>query len=671
MASLARRRRGLTLIEMMVAAGLAALVLVTAAPNFSRSQVSTKGVAESMAAALTEARQLAINKGSPVAVVIPSGDGAYPQASSYYLLEGEFPTISRVVDLSREHPGVHLLVGHWGLDTSKLSDPALVTTLTPPAGQTFESEFDPALWQMPRPKDYALIFSPSGRVFSNGLPHFDGAFHLVVCSGARSSSATPPGTPSTPNLSYFVPDELGRPVTVAINFLGQVSTTSGLMASAGGTVIRETVPNTSVAPPPAITPPVAAELVSEKVFPDPSQFQVPPGNDGRIAPDEPITLTAVAKGPGPMTCEWSAASGTLSQMGPQPMLWDPANANWIARIAWQPPPGAEDTEIEVTYTVTGGNKQATIGGMRFKVGSGGVDSTILTTGYGPAAPTGTPEVHIINLEGTGKRKVAKVSGFAARNPTLSPDGSSFIVYNMTAAAPIYGGRIEIYSRSGVQLASVPLPPGTLSVGPIFSWDPSGTRVAFPLHRTGFAAEDLYIIDANGQNLRKIYNGISVGTSWPIRWSPDGKRLCFSRSPGSPVTTLADGTDVKPLPSMRNGPFSPDGTRVSISSFPGVRTVKLDGTGLTSIPVPNVSHLREWAKDGNSALMQVAPGPAYQWCKLDGTPLSPRYSGTEGAQVSSNGKYMVMQPVGTSTTFISSVDGLKQNTLPIAGYYDLP
>ena len=74
------RQAGLTLLELVVGVGLFGFVLLTALPNFSRTQASGKAVSEMLASALAQARQRAINKGYPVALVLPkrSGTSMFP-----------------------------------------------------------------------------------------------------------------------------------------------------------------------------------------------------------------------------------------------------------------------------------------------------------------------------------------------------------------------------------------------------------------------------------------------------------------------------------------------------------------------------------------------------------------------------------------------------------------
>jgi prepilin-type N-terminal cleavage/methylation domain-containing protein len=166
-----QRRPAFTLLEIMVAVALFGVVMATVGPNMRRSSVSTKGAALALAAALTEARQQAITQQVPVALVIPSDNGSQGQADSYYIAVGEQPRVTQVKRLGGEQSDLRLMVGHWPLDTSKLTTPALTTTIAPPPEAVWENDFDLNRWGLPAAKDFAFAFTPRGKLLTNDLPH--------------------------------------------------------------------------------------------------------------------------------------------------------------------------------------------------------------------------------------------------------------------------------------------------------------------------------------------------------------------------------------------------------------------------------------------------------------------------------------------------------------------
>ncbi|MFO1324996.1 MAG: GspH/FimT family pseudopilin [Burkholderiales bacterium] len=74
-----RRGRGFTLIELMVALGIAAFLLVLAAPGFSRwiADSEIHNAAQSVAGALRMAQAEAIKQNRPVQFVMNTGTGAW------------------------------------------------------------------------------------------------------------------------------------------------------------------------------------------------------------------------------------------------------------------------------------------------------------------------------------------------------------------------------------------------------------------------------------------------------------------------------------------------------------------------------------------------------------------------------------------------------------------
>jgi dipeptidyl aminopeptidase/acylaminoacyl peptidase len=82
-----------------------------------------------------------------------------------------------------------------------------------------------------------------------------------------------------------------------------------------------------------------------------------------------------------------------------------------------------------------------------------------------------------------------------------------------------------------------------------SWSPDGTRLAFAgTSETGHSA--VYLIDADGTDLREVVGGDDVRYAWPT-WSPDGSRLAFVSGfrigpEGHAFTINVDGTDLREL-----------------------------------------------------------------------------------------------------------------------------
>ncbi len=232
---------GFTLTELLVSLSIFIMMVGALVTNFRRSPTSTQAAAMGFSSALVQARQEAISGGVPVAVAIPSGSGG---SASYYLLSGEQPRVTRVWRMDSEQPEVRLLVGTWG-----------TADISPPPENALSSDFRPELWALPRPEDYIIIFTPDGRATSNDLPHFDGAYHVLVSHGGTTGSSSPGGTGIMPTApTYMSIDTVGSPYTVTVTFDGTIRSTPGVVGATSIPATLEQAPPRTPPPPPPSSP---------------------------------------------------------------------------------------------------------------------------------------------------------------------------------------------------------------------------------------------------------------------------------------------------------------------------------------------------------------------------------------------------------------------------------
>lgn len=166
-----------------------------------------------------------------------------------------------------------------------------------------------------------------------------------------------------------------------------------------------------------------------------------------------------------------------------------------------------------------------------------------------------------------------------------------------------------------------------------SWSPDGKKIAFHstfhYNQLQYGCNDIYIINADGSNLRKITNSTNCEVWWP-EWSPDGKKIAFivTRKEADTFTTRwacniliinADGSnqmqltnnypsrDYSLLPyNAHDLAWSPDGEKIAFESYNNnfdgldIYVVNSDGTGqkrLTSTSGPFWNHCPRWSPDG--------------------------------------------------------------------------
>lgn len=136
-----------------------------------------------------------------------------------------------------------------------------------------------------------------------------------------------------------------------------------------------------------------------------------------------------------------------------------------------------------------------------------------------------------------------------------------------------------------------------------SWDPNGRRVVFAAN----GAEDkgdIFVADADGQNMVNITQTPSVSESFPA-WSPDGTSIAYEaclESGCSIVSTSPDGTNHVQLLSLadvispRLVAWASDGHRIAFLSndrttgLAQVYVANLDGSGLVQLTDESTSHL---------------------------------------------------------------------------------
>ena len=121
------------------------------------------------------------------------------------------------------------------------------------------------------------------------------------------------------------------------------------------------------------------------------------------------------------------------------------------------------------------------------------------------------------------------------------------------------------------------------------WSPTGDKILFVSNRQGTRVRDLYLMDPDGSNVRRVFKKKAKGQRRSPAWSTDGKQFCYSyvdwdRSEFGLYLGTFGEEDAEPLPYGNSPEWSPDGSEIAYTishqfgsrlTFMNVRTRKLE------------------------------------------------------------------------------------------------
>nr|WP_290666818.1 thioredoxin domain-containing protein [Ardenticatena sp.] len=211
------------------------------------------------------------------------------------------------------------------------------------------------------------------------------------------------------------------------------------------------------------------------------------------------------------------------------------------------------------------------------------------------------QVFVMNADGSGVRLVSD-GVTESLFPSLSPDGRYVVYAAVVGNSNLDIVRYDLETEERISLTNSP----DIDSQPVYS--PDGTQIAFVSNRDGRLG--LFVMDADGQNVRRLID-LEGETINPLgNWSPDGQRLIFAdtRRDGTQairvvdvetgtVETLVERNGVDTAPS-----FSPDGRRILFFSDRDggmdVYVMDADGQNVQRLTNDGNSIYPVWQPDGN-------------------------------------------------------------------------
>jgi Tol biopolymer transport system component len=238
-----------------------------------------------------------------------------------------------------------------------------------------------------------------------------------------------------------------------------------------------------------------------------------------------------------------------------------------------------------------------------------------------------PGLFTAHGDGSERRSVARVRG-AYGAPSWSANANAFVIRTERRGKD---GRIEgiVVRVSADGSTLVDLSRRTDSTADaMVAWAPSGRRIAFISTREGDNRPQLYSMDAEGRDVRRVRR-TPFEAQYPA-WSPDGERIAFTGVTGGSDFNLyvvdADGTDLRRLtssPSPENWPtWAPGSDRLAYSIEDEIWVIEDDGSNARRLTPSGVSAGEpSWSPDSAWIAFDCSTGePVICAIRPDGTDL---------------------------------------------------
>jgi Tol biopolymer transport system component len=140
-------------------------------------------------------------------------------------------------------------------------------------------------------------------------------------------------------------------------------------------------------------------------------------------------------------------------------------------------------------------------------------------------PDTSQGIYVMNADGTGLRRVTvRPRGYQEDSaPRFSPDGSRLVFTRYRGSGASEKAALYTVRLDGTGLSRITT--FAIHAGDA-DWSPDGRRIVFEAYPSSSSYVDIYVIGADGRNLRNLTHNVGhAGSADPV-WSPDGTRILF-------------------------------------------------------------------------------------------------------------------------------------------------
>jgi Tol biopolymer transport system component len=224
-------------------------------------------------------------------------------------------------------------------------------------------------------------------------------------------------------------------------------------------------------------------------------------------------------------------------------------------------------------------------------------------GYG----AGVVAIYVVNADGSDVRELVRVSegeylNFSPSQP-WSPDGNKLtFTLSRNGSSKLYVADVDTGQNLALTSFSVGYEGGC-------EWSPDGKRMAFTSRLDGEEGPTIYVVDADGHNLRHVVD--IVDDLSPIYWAPDSAHfaLLFQGADQKPAIfiAMADESQVVQLAvsdaaTARRGPlaWSPDSRQIAVVQEDALQIVNIStGDSIRVVPPAELGwgYEAKWSPDG--------------------------------------------------------------------------